>query len=130
MIGMEQTFIPVVLGGNRGAYGIGRSLYEEYKVKVHVFTSQIIGPIANVPFFDYHVLPNIKEGKVLLDEVTKLELETPGIPKIIFGSDDLYAEFIIANKDAFPKTGRYLMWMKPYLKEQQISVISMKHVKN
>lgn len=112
MIGMEQTFIPVVLGGNRGAYGIGRSLYEEYKVKVHVFTSQIIGPIANVPFFDYHVLPNIKEGKVLLDEVTKLELETPGIPKIIFGSDDLYAEFIIANKDAFPKN-----WTIPYVDE-------------
>lgn len=112
MIVMKQTFIPVVLGGSRGAYGIGRSLYEEYKIKVHVFCSRIIGPVADVPFFEYHVLPDIKEEKVLFDEVNKLENETPDIPKIIFGSDDLYAEFVIVNKERFPKN-----WIVPYVDE-------------
>lgn len=112
MIVLKQTFIPVVLGGSRGAYGIGRSLYEEYKVTVHIFCSKVIGPITDVPFFEYHILPNIKEEKVLLDEVNKLEKETMGVPKIIFGSDDLYAEFVIVNKEKFPED-----WIIPYVDE-------------
>ena len=106
-------FVPVVVGGNRGAYSLARAFYEAYQVKTNVISPMIIGPIENSRILKNYVQPEIEQPDRFFETISVIEQEFPGIKKIIVGADDRYAEMLVRLQHRFPE-----QWVVPYVTEE------------
>lgn len=110
--GVNIQFVPVVVGGNRGAYSLARAFYEAYGVKTHIISPMIIGPIENSRILKNHIQPDIELPEKFFDTIAKIEWNFPGMKKIIIGADDRYAEMLVRLQDRFSEE-----WIVPYVNE-------------
>lgn len=106
-------FVPVVVGGNRGAYSLARAFYEAYQVKTNVISPIIIGPIENSRILKNYVQPEIEQPDRFFETIGMIEKDFPGIKKIIIGADDRYAEMLVRLQRHFPE-----QWVVPYVSEE------------
>lgn len=108
----ERQFIPVILGGNRGAYSLARAMHEAYQIKSELALAMEVGPVYASKILNYHLYPTIREHfeDCMKDLVEKLERDYPGVPKIVFGSEDCYVEDVITYRSVFPDG-----WTVPYV---------------
>ncbi len=98
----KQSFIPIILGGDLGAYSIARSFYEAYKVSSLVLCTVITGPINNSQFIEPLADPKIMQAEVLLKRLEEIDNRYPDIKKILLGSADGQVELIINHKKDLP----------------------------
>lgn len=110
----KQSFIPIILGGNLGAYSIARSFYEAYKVTSVVLCTTLTGPINHSQFIEAIVEPKMKDAEVLLKRLEEIDIRYPNIKKILIGSDDNNVELIINHKKYFPDP-----FIIPYVDEER-----------
>ncbi|WP_213423762.1 carbamoyl phosphate synthase-like protein [Bhargavaea massiliensis] len=106
-------FIPVIVGGNRGAYSLARAFYEAYHVKTNVISPMIIGPIKNSKILKNYVQPEISQPDRFFETIGKIDRDFPGMKKIILGADDRYAEMLVHLQHNFPEH-----WIVPYVSEE------------
>lgn len=108
-----QPFIPIILGGNLGAYSTARSFYEAYKTTSLVLCTMITGPIDHSIFIDPIVEPNMMQPEALGKLLNAIENRYPNTKKIILASTDNYVELIINHKHLFP-----VSWVIPYVDKE------------
>lgn len=108
-----QPFIPIILGGNLGAYSIARSFYEAYKVTSLVLCTMVTGPIDHSRFIEPLVEPKMMQPEVLLDLLKDIDNRYPNTKKILLASADNHVELIINHKTAFPTS-----WIIPYVDKE------------
>lgn len=97
-----QPFIPIILGGNLGAYSIARSFYEAYKVTSLVLCTMITGPIDHSQFIEPLVESKLMQPEVLLKRLKDIDTLYPDTKKILLSSTDDYVELIVNHKAEFP----------------------------
>ncbi|CZQ89730.1 D-aspartate ligase [Trichococcus flocculiformis] len=106
------SFVPVIVGGNRGAYSLARAFYEAYQVKTNLISPMIIGPIGNSRIIKHYIQPGIDDLDLFFETIHQIGRDYPNMKKIIFGADDRYAELLIRTKDRFGDD-----WIIPYVDE-------------
>lgn len=109
----SQTFIPVILGGNLGAYSTARAFYEAYSVTSLVLCTLVTGPIDHSIFIEPIVEPKMMQPEVLLKLLKDIDIRYPAIKKIILASTDNSVELIINHKNNFPND-----WIVPYVDKE------------
>ncbi|WP_158589248.1 ATP-grasp domain-containing protein [Atopobacter sp. AH10] len=109
---VERQFIPVILGGNRGAYSLARAMHEAYQIPSELALKAEVGPVMDSQIVNYHFYPDIRENfeTCMNDLVRELEDKYPNLKKIVFGSEDWYVEHIIQYRKVFPDK-----WTVPYV---------------
>ena len=99
---IESTgFLAVILGGNRGAYGLAQAFYEEYGIKSIVVSPYQTGPILHSMIIDYYSQSNIMNIEQLMSTFQQIEADFPNSKKLLFGSDDCYVELLINKREQF-----------------------------
>lgn len=107
------TFIPVILGGNLGAYSTARSFYEAYSVTSLVLCTLLTGPIDHSAFIEPIVEPKMMQPEALLTLLKNIDKRYPTIKKILLASTDNSVELLITHKSHFPKN-----WIIPYVDKE------------
>lgn len=85
----KQPFIPIILGGNLGAYSIARSFYEAYKVTSLVLCTMVTGPIDHSRFIEPLVEPKMIQPEVLLKRLKDIDIRYPETKKILLASTEV-----------------------------------------
>lgn len=109
----SQPFIPIILGGNLGAYSTARSFYEAYKVTSLVLCTMVTGPIDHSIFIEPIVEPKMMQPGVLINLLNDLDKRYPNTKKILLASTDNAVELVINLKTRFPSD-----WIIPYVDKE------------
>lgn len=117
----DQAFIPVILGGNLGAYSIARSFHEAYGTKSITISRLITGPISHSSILQTVVEGNMEQEESLLASLNRIDFTYPSVPKMLIGSDDWHVEIITGLR---PKLGAN--WTIPYSSQEVISYVTKK----
>lgn len=106
----NQSFIPIILGGNLGSYSTARSFYEAYKVTSLILCTLVTGPINYSIFIKPIIEPNMMDPAALFQRLKELDDEYPDTKKLILSSTDNLVELLINHKADFPED-----WIVPYV---------------
>lgn len=106
----NQSFVPIILGGNLGSYSTARSFYEAYQVTSLVMCTLVTGPINHSKFIKPVVEPNMMQPETLFQRLKEINMQYPNAKKIILASTDNLVELLINHKENFPKD-----WIIPYV---------------
>lgn len=104
-----MKFTPVIMGANRGAYGLARVFYEKYGVKTIIISPFQTGPVRHSRILEFYKQTDMQDVATLVQTMTKIARDYPDTKKKIFGSDDRYVELLIKNRLHFPGD-----WVVPY----------------
>ncbi|WP_025729821.1 ATP-grasp domain-containing protein [Atopobacter phocae] len=109
---MSRTFIPVIFGGNRGAYGLARAIHEQYGYSSEVVLQEVVGPVMASTIINFHEIPSIRDHfkEALLHIIPVIEQLAGNRPIIVFGSEDWYTEHLIKYREVFSD-----QWTVPYV---------------
>lgn len=119
---IESTgFLAVILGGNRGAYGLAQAFYEEYGIKSIVVSPYQTGPILHSMIIDYYSQSNIMNIEQLMSTFQQIEADFPNSKKLLFGSDDCYVELLINKREQFSN-----QWIVPYVEKETYKQVTDK----
>ncbi|QWI72921.1 hypothetical protein ER45_027885 (plasmid) [Bacillus mycoides] len=117
----NQSFIPVILGGNIGAYGIARSFHEAYSINSIIMSTVSTGPVRNSAIVFNLIEPNMKKISVIKERLAQIEEHTLNVPKILIGSDDWHVEMIIQLKSHLSEE-----WIIPYISQELFEKLTNK----
>lgn len=109
---IKRSFIPVILGGNRGAYSLARAFFEAYGIKSVVMSPFLTGAVNHSRIVEHVQVDHLANFSSFMTAMEQLDAAYPTQKKIIFGSDDYYVENLIHWADAFPSE-----WIIPYAKK-------------
>lgn len=118
----EGSFLPVILGANRGAYSQARAFFEEYGVKSVVISPYLTGPIAGSQIIRHYLQKKMDDLLSFFETIHQIDQDYPTVPKIILGSDDLYVEILLRNRDLFSSD-----WVIPYVDRKTYCLMNNKH---
>ena len=104
-----MNFTPVIMGANRGSYGLARAFYEKYGVKTIIISPFQTGPVRYSRILEFYYQADMQDFTALTDTMAAIQKDYPETQKIIFGSDDRYVELLIKNKNCFSSK-----WLIPY----------------
>lgn len=90
----EQTFIPVLLGGDINTYSMARAFYEEYQVKSYVFGKYPTGPSCSSRIIEYRANPKIDTDSQFLWTVNAFAKRNSDKTIILIGCGDSYVALI------------------------------------
>lgn len=117
----DQAFIPVILGGNLGAYSIARSFHEAYGTKSITISRLVTGPISHSSILQTVVEVNMEQEESLLACLNRIDHTYPSVPKILIGSDDWHVEIITGLRQKLGPN-----WTIPYSSQEVISYVTKK----
>lgn len=118
---VKQNVIPVILGGNIGAYGIARAFHEAYHINSIIMSTVPTGPVQNSAIAFNIIEPKMKEFNVLKNRLIQLGESASKVPKILIGSDDWHVEFIIQLKNVLNDE-----WIIPYISHDMFKELTDK----
>lgn len=116
-----MKFTPVIMGANRGSYGLARAFYEEYGVKSALISPYRTGSVKHSKIINYYKQLQMTDIESMLETMVAIEIQEPETKKIIFGSDDRYVSFLIENRMLFGPN-----WLVPYPDEQTYEAVTDK----
>ncbi|HDX9707749.1 TPA: carbamoyl phosphate synthase-like protein [Bacillus thuringiensis] len=117
----QQNIIPVILGGNIGAYGIARAFHEAYHINSIIISTVPTGPVQNSAIVLNVIEPKMKEFNVTKDKLVELGETTSKIPKLLIGSDDWHVELIIQLRKDLNEE-----WIIPYISHDLFKTLTDK----
>ncbi|MDE1548262.1 carbamoyl phosphate synthase-like protein [Jeotgalibaca caeni] len=117
----NQPFVPVILGGNRGAYGLARAFYEAYGIKTHLISPFLTGPINRSTIIEHYLVPSMTDFHSFQKTMLQIENQYPDCQKLLFGSDDRYVEDLLRWRDTFPSH-----WVVPYVERETYEAVTNK----
>ena len=99
----EQSFIPMLFGGDINTYSVARAFYEEYQVKAYVFGKFPSGPSYNSNIIEYHANRNIEHDDVFMKTVVDFAAAHKDKKILTIGCGDSYVALCSRHKDEFPE---------------------------
>lgn len=93
----NQTFVPVIIGSNKGSYSTARAIHEAYGVKSEMILRLDLGATAHSSIMNKHIYDSLLEDfpHVMENVKRRIDDKYPDSPKIIIGSDDWFVEQVI-----------------------------------
>ncbi|WP_083731675.1 hypothetical protein [Virgibacillus pantothenticus] len=117
----KQNVIPIILGGNIGAYGIARAFHEAYHINSIIISTVPTGPVQNSTIVLNIIEPRMKELHVIKDRLIRLGEKTSKVPKLLIGSDDWHVELIIQLRNELNEE-----WVIPYISHDMFKTLTDK----
>ncbi|OUB17544.1 hypothetical protein BK708_21680 [Bacillus thuringiensis serovar yunnanensis] len=118
-----QNIIPVILGGNIGAYGIARAFHEAYHVNSILMSTVLMGPVRNSKIVLNVIEPNMKELKTIKERLTQIEEGLQEIMEILIKSDDWHVELSIQLRSYLNEE-----WIIPYVSHNHFKTLTDKSI--
>ena len=113
--------LPVILGGDIGAYSLARAFHEAYGVESLVLSQAHSHMCADSSILKNRVEPQLEQQDVLLDILAAVAEENPGRPMMLLGCGDWYVRAIAENRDLLAR--HYLI---PYIDEGLLNRLVLK----
>ncbi len=95
----SRVILPVILGGDFGVYGIGRSFNEAFGCRCLCVSNEPTVSITGSNFFDVHHIEADASDDVLLHELRAIAKENADKALILMANHDLHSTFIARNYD-------------------------------
>ncbi|QCB93779.1 carboxylate--amine ligase [Cellulomonas shaoxiangyii] len=90
--------LPVILGGDIGAYSLARTFHEAYGVRSVVVPSVSTGLTRHSRILDAVVEPGIDDGPTVVARLRAIAAEHPDRPRLLLGSADWLVRTIVENR--------------------------------
>ena len=100
---MEQSFQPLLFGGDINVYSVARAFHEAYGIKSICYGKYASGPACGSAIIDYRVCPNNEDPEAFRENVSQVAREFAGKTVLVIGCGDSYVKLAAENKDSFPE---------------------------
>lgn len=126
MVPAEQSFVPVITGGDVGAYSLAREFHEAYGV-----VSAVVPTAVNRNLKHSRILEAFPAGpmteeepavRALLEVADELDARVPGRPLLLLASYDHLVRFAARHRDALQERG----YTVPYPDEDALDAAALK----
>lgn len=115
----EESFTPVFVGGDIGAYSLARSFHDGFGVR-SVVVSRLMGwHVADSAIIDHLRCEDPGSPDVLLDTLRGIAAQRPGERFLLLGSADAAVTSIVRIRDELK--GLDGRWVAPYVGMEQLS---------
>lgn len=115
---MEQTFQPLLFGGDINVYSMARAFHQAYGIKSVCYGKFPSGPAYRSAIVDYRVCPDNENGAAFRANVAKVAEEFSEKTVLVIGCGDSYVKLAAENKDAFPTN-----CIAPYVSGEEINAL-------
>ena len=102
MIFKEESFIPMLFGGDINTYSVARAFYEEYQIRSYVFGKFSSGPSYGSKIVEYHANEKIDTDAVFLQTVNDFAKAHADKKVLAIGCGDSYVALISKHKKELP----------------------------
>ncbi|SEF53844.1 D-aspartate ligase [Eubacterium ruminantium] len=119
----DESFIPMLFGGDINTYSVARAFYEEYNVKSHVFGKFATGPSYGSRITEYTANDKIDTDEVFLDTVRKFCDAHKDKKVLTIGCGDSYTALISRNKNSLPENA-----IAPYIDFELMNSLQQKEL--
>ena len=99
---MEQTFQPLLFGGDINVYSVARAFHEAYGVKSVCYGKFASGPAYGSDIIDYRVCAQNEDAETFRNNVAEVAREFGDKTVLVIGCGDSYVKLAAENKDSFP----------------------------
>lgn len=113
--------LPVILGGDIGAYSLARAFHEAYGVKSLVLSQARSHMCADSTILENRVVPQLEQRAVLLSHLSAVAKTHPDRPLMLLGCGDWYVRMIAENRELLD--GSYLV---PYIGKELLNRLVLK----
>ena len=115
---MEQTFQPLLFGGDINVYSVARAFHEAYGVKSICYGKFPTGPAYGSDIIDYRPCARNEDAETFRANVAAVAAEHADKTVLVIGCGDSYVKLAAENKDAFPANG-----IAPYVSGELIGTL-------
>lgn len=116
-----DAFLPVILGGDIGAYSLARAFHEAYGARALVVSQSRTHMIADSSILENVVVPELEREPVLLATLTRLAEERAGTRLLLLACGDWYVRLIAEHRAQLE--GAYLI---PYVDAAMLDRLVLK----
>ena len=99
----DQSFIPVIFGGDINTYSVARAFYEAYGVRSYTFGKFPTGPSYNSKIITYTANEAIDTDEVFLKTLTDFAKKHKKKKIMAIGCGDSYVALLSKHKDQLPE---------------------------
>lgn len=99
----EQSFIPVIFGGDINTYSVARAFYNAYRVRSYTFGKFPTGPSYRSRIITYTANQAIDEEETFLKTITDFAEKHKDKKLMAIGCGDSYVALLSRLKDRFPE---------------------------
>lgn len=104
----ETTLLPVILGGDIGVYGIGRSFNEAFGCRCTCVASAPTEAISRSVFFDVEHLPARADDAQTLAVLRGIAAANPGRDLVLMANHDTHSAFVARHAEDLTASGYVL----------------------
>ncbi len=119
----EQSFIPMLFGGDINTYSVARAFYEEYNVRSFVFGKYPTGPSYGSKIISYHANEKIDTDDYFMKVVKKFCSLHKDKKVITIGCGDSYVALLSRHKDELPENA-----IAPYIDFELMNKLQQKEL--
>lgn len=94
------SLLPVILGGDFGVYGIGRSFNEAFGCRCLCVANEPTVAITGSNFFDVHTIPAGIADDALVAELLGIAAAHPDADLVLMANHDVHSAFVARNSEA------------------------------
>lgn len=105
---LESTLLPVILGGDIGVYGIGRSFNEAFGCRCTCVAPAPTVAISRSSFFDVEHLPSRADDAQTLAVLHGLAAANPGRDLVLMANHDRHSAFVALHAEELRDSGYHL----------------------
>lgn len=98
-------FLPIILGTDSNAYGVARSIHENYGISSVCLGKAPLNFTSDSRILSRSIDPNLATDEVFLTRLDELATRFPDLPKIIIPCGDAYAEQLSRNRETLTARG-------------------------
>lgn len=98
----DESFIPMLFGGDINTYSVARAFYEEYQVKSYVFGKYPSGPSFGSKIIEYHADELIDTDTIFLKTVREFADAHEDKKVLAIGCGDSYVALVSKHKEELP----------------------------
>lgn len=99
---MEQSFQPLLFGGDINVYSVARAFHEAYGVRSICYGKFPTGPAYGSDIIDYRPCAKNEDAETFRANVAAVAAEHADETVLVIGCGDSYVKLAAENKDAFP----------------------------
>ncbi|MEG2001206.1 MAG: ATP-grasp domain-containing protein [Evtepia sp.] len=99
---MNQSFLPLLFGGDINVYSVARAFHEAYGVKSICFGKFAASPVRDSSFIDYRVCAENEDKEAFRRNVETIAEEFPDKKILVLGCGDSYVKLAAEHLGNFP----------------------------